>query len=346
MKKIIARLILGCLLLTAGACTKDADETAAGDGAVSFRIETQSGGTRTEYNPTERILIRIYKADGALIRRYTSLDAMPRYLYLVAGDYRITVEAGDGSTATRTNKSYRGEKAFTIRANEEVTEEVICRPINIGAEVSFDETVTARFDKYAYAYVSASQSFSLEDISEVPTLRFDPQAEPDTGYFLLPEGVTNLSWAFYGESSVTGIGKLQGVIENVQPATTYRMKFRFSKTPDGALSLTVLVEELPNERYDNIIFSPQPTIAGDGFQLSETVGLRDTDIRFKVTSVKELATVSMTVNGTSYDLFDTDFTPTLPAGVEYAATDANNGIVTIKPAFFADSEDCTTCRSS
>ncbi len=58
---------------------------------------------------------------------------MPRYLYLVAGDYRITVEAGDGSTATRTNKSYRGEKAFTIRANEEVTEEVICRPINIGA---------------------------------------------------------------------------------------------------------------------------------------------------------------------------------------------------------------------
>ncbi len=338
MKKIIARLILGCLLLTAGACTKDADETAAGDGAVSFRIETQSGGTRTEYNPTERILIRIYKADGALIRRYTSLDAMPRYLYLVAGDYRITVEAGDGSTATRTNKSYRGEKAFTIRANEEVTEEVICRPINIGAEVSFDETVTARFDKYAYAYVSASQSFSLEDISEVPTLRFDPQAEPDTGYFLLPEGVTNLSWAFYGESSVTGIGKLQGVIENVQPATTYRMKFRFSKTPDGALSLTVLVEELPNERYDNIIFSPQPTIAGDGFQLSETVGLRDTDIRFKVTSVKELATVSMTVNGTSYDLFDTDFTPTLPAGVEYAATDANNGIVTIKPAFFADSE--------
>ncbi len=123
--------------------------------------------------------------------------------------------------------------------------------------MSFDETVTARFDKYAYAYVSASQSFSLEDISEVPTLRFDPQAEPDTGYFLLPEGVTNLSWAFYGESSVTGIGKLQGVIENVQPATTtYRMKFRFSKTPDGALSLTVLVEELPNERYDNIIFSP------------------------------------------------------------------------------------------
>ncbi len=52
MKKIIARLILGCLLLTAGACTKDADEAAAGGSAVSFRIETQSGGTRTEYDPT------------------------------------------------------------------------------------------------------------------------------------------------------------------------------------------------------------------------------------------------------------------------------------------------------
>lgn len=334
MKKILSYLLAG-LLVGGMSCTKD-DAAPAGEGTVSFRIE-MDGQTRAEYNPLDDLLIRIYKADGGLIRRYTALADMPENLYLVAGSYRITVDAGDKSAATWTNKTYRGEKEFTVRANQAITEQVTCLAVNTGARVAFDATIAAKLDVEAYAYVSASNQFQMSEINEVPSLRYD-LTTPDgaTGYFILPEGVTNLSWGFYGEGSELGKVKQTGVIENVQPATVYKLKFQYSKTPDGSLSLTVLVEEAPEEHFDNIIFSPQPTIAGDGFRMGETIGYHQDEVRFNVSSVKRLRTVRMTVNGSSFEIYDAAVPAAPQEGVSYTKIDDNNLVVTLGSTFFAN----------
>ena len=202
MKKILP-YVLSCLMLLGASCAED-DAPVGGEGVVNFRIETTSAATRGEYDPLDDLLIRIYKADGGLIRRYTSLDDMPENLYLVAGGYKITVEAGNWNPATRTEKSYRGEKDFTVLAQQVITERVVCPTVNTGVRVSFDQSVADKFDLSACVYVSASDRFELAAINEVPTLRFD-LADPSaaTGYFILPEGVSNLSWGFYGEGTRT-----------------------------------------------------------------------------------------------------------------------------------------------
>ena len=88
------------LLLAAGGCQTDEAGT-EGTGSVRFRIEmNEQTATRATYDPMEEMLIRIYKADGGLIRRYESLAEMPENLLLVAGNYRIAVDAGSQNPAS------------------------------------------------------------------------------------------------------------------------------------------------------------------------------------------------------------------------------------------------------
>lgn len=335
MKKILLVTFAG-LLLSGASCSKD--ETAKdGEGVVSFRIE-MGADTRTEYDPLDELLIRVYKADGALIRRYTKLEEMPENLYLVAGDYKITVDAGDGSAATWDHKTYHGEKEFTVLPGQVVTEQIVCTSVNAGVQVAFDRTIAEKLDIEAYAYVSASDRFELAAIHEVPTLQFDlATAAGATGYFILPEGVSNLSWGFYGNGTELGKVKQLGVIENVQSATVYKLKFQYSKTPEGFVNITVLVETAPEVHDDNFIFSPQPSIAGDGFAMDEAVGYHESDIRFEVSSVKRLATVTMTADGVTYPVYDASAAPAAAQeGISYVKTDDNNLTVVLGAAFFAE----------
>lgn len=336
MKKILLYTLAGLMLL-GSSCAKD-DASVGGEGVVSFRIETASGTTRAEYNPLDDLLIRIYKADGSLIRRYTSLDEMPENLYLVAGEYRITVDAGNRNAATWSEKTYHGEKAFTILAQQVITERVVCTSVNAGVQVSFDPTITEKLDKAAYVYVSASDQFELAAINEVPTLQFDLETPTQaTGYFILPEGVSNLSWGFYGDGTELGKVKQLGVIENVKSATVYKLNFRYSKTPEGFVDITVKVETAPEEHNDNFIFSPQPSVKGDGFSMDEAVGYNGSDIRFDVSSVKKLATVTLTVGDTKFPVYDASAAPAaIEDGISYTKIDDNNLTVVLGSAFFAE----------
>ncbi|MEG1405635.1 MAG: DUF4493 domain-containing protein, partial [Alistipes sp.] len=332
MKRILLYMLL-CFTLLGSGCTKEEVAT-EGEGAVSFHIEVSSQ-TRAAYNPLDVLLIRIYKADGTLIRRYTTMEEMPRNLYLIAGEYKITVDAGDKSAATWTNKTYHGEQAFTILANQAISAKVSCYAVNVAAQVNFDPTAVTKFDKGVYAYVSASNAFQLAEINDVPTLRFDATTQTATGYFILPAGVTKLSWGFYGESTELGKISQSGVIDAVASATTYKLKFQYSKTPDGKVVITVLVDTTTEDHDDNIIFSPQPTIKGDGFDLNQTVGFNNQPLSFIVSSVKRLDQITMTANGTSTPLYNGSTAVTLPAGVTCTPIDANNMKVTLQPAFFA-----------
>lgn len=326
------------LLLAAGGCQTDEAGT-EGTGSVRFRIEmNEQTATRATYDPMEEMLIRIYKADGGLIRRYESLAEMPENLLLVAGNYRIAVDAGSQNPASWSERSYRGEKDFAIAALQQTTEEVLCPSINTGVQVTFDNSASQQFDQGMHVDVYTCDQPEPTAMADAATLRFTPDLTEDqnTGYFILPEGVSNLSWKFEGASSSLGTVTKTGVIEQAAPATIYKLKFQYSKTPNGSASITVQVETEAEEHQDNILFSPQPTISGNGFAMGSTVGFNRQDLVFNVSSVRSLATITLTDGAQRYPLYDTSGSATAPEGIVCTPKDENNITVTLGSTFLQE----------
>ncbi len=186
MKKILSYIFIAGVAFIATACEKDS-LLSGYEGGVSFDIEMQSSsstragegagaGTTTDgsgssENPPASnepvispINVRIYRPNGdndaeygTLIRRYSSIEAIPNPLYLVEGRYMIKVEGGNKSKnkafkEPETEKErkeklcYQGSNNFSIEAHqvngsENKVVEVNCTPINVKTRVIFDRTI-------------------------------------------------------------------------------------------------------------------------------------------------------------------------------------------------------------
>lgn len=135
---------------------------------------------------------------------------------------------------------------------------MVCKVTNIVVRAVFDATITQKFDKSRRLYVCASDEFSRTDAENnlVPTLEY---TEDTVGYFLLPEGTQNLSWGFFGESSDPEIdknGTKTGKIQLPQQGMQYTLTLKYSKTPDGYLTVNVKVREYESAHDDSFTFSP------------------------------------------------------------------------------------------
>lgn len=313
---------------------------------LSVSLPETSRAADDEYDALSLSTMRIYKleADGengkkeSLIRKYKPATEVPADLYLVAGEYKVTVEAGDDSEATFLRKSYAGEETFTLEANDVKPLPVVCKIRNIIVRAVFDATVGNTFDDGYLAYVSASDDFSKADAENnlVPSLKYTSDS---TGYFLLPEGVQHLSWGFYGASSDPEIAKKgtrTGRIELPQGGMQYNLTFKYSKDAEGELSVNVQVREYESSHDDNFNFSPQPTISGAGFSISKPTGFYSEPVRFKVSSINPLASLSFTAQGTAYAVVEGG----VPAegltaqGITYESVDEYNGTLALDGTFF------------
>ena len=124
MKKILKyiSLLAGVAFLTAACSQSDIDGNASEEmGTLRLSVNI-GGGTRADaYNALDRSIMRVYKIENGeekLIRKYQPATEAPGDFYLVAGSYRIKVEAGDQSQATFTNKSYYGELDVDIEPHQ------------------------------------------------------------------------------------------------------------------------------------------------------------------------------------------------------------------------------------
>ena len=110
MKKILKyiSLLAGVAFLTAACSQSDIDGNASEE-MGTLRLSVNIGGSRADaYNALDRSIMRVYKIENGeekLIRKYQPATEAPGDFYLVAGSYRIKVEAADQSQATFTNKS-------------------------------------------------------------------------------------------------------------------------------------------------------------------------------------------------------------------------------------------------
>ena len=154
MKKHINPVIalISCLALALASCGKsDADGSLPTNGQgmlqLSFDIPGYGGQSKAaEYDALAISTLRLYKVepDGqggateSLIRKYKPATDVPANLYLAAGKYKVTVEAGDNSEASFTHKSYAGASEFDLAAHETKIVPVVCKITNIVVRAVFD----------------------------------------------------------------------------------------------------------------------------------------------------------------------------------------------------------------
>lgn len=361
MLRYISKYILSVgtigLMLIATACTKDPGIDKDEMGSVAFmldfngkQISLSGNSTKSDaqYNPLEVSTMWIYSvtSDGVgettdnLIRKYKPANSVPSDLYLAAGKYKVVVDAGDLNEATFTNKHYAGETTFDVVAQETRPVTITCKITNIAVRVEFESTIREKFDLGYEAYVCASDDYSQTDAENgtVPTLHYDTDT---TGFFILPDGVNNLSWGFLGESSDPAINKNNsktGTIELPESGKQYTLKFKYSKTPDGSLTVIVKVQEYVNAFDDSFLFSPEPTVMGDGFNIDKVTGYYSDPIKFNISSINDLQDMKFTVagDGITYEIMhEGSVLPEAAAnGITYTPTDAMNGVLTLTPSFF------------
>lgn len=330
------RLMAASLLL--GACSEPLADLAGTDaeGTLALRVATSRNETDEAYDPMEHLVVRLYNAEGGLLRKYTAADDIPARLALRAGDYRIAVEAGERADADFAKRFYTGEETFTVTAGETTSAEVTCRIRNTVIEVRFDATVAAQLAEGYHATVAAGETFDAGAAASgaVPALDYTTDAK---GYFTLPAGVTQMAYRFEGTHPERGEIRREGTLSDLKEGGKYALTFRFSKDKPGYLeALLIEVDPSTDDKDDTIIFSPDPSIEGVGFDMSATQRHTSGERSFRITTMGAMQRVTLTANGTEYTLYDAaQADPVLPEGIAAVAESRQALAVTLSDAFFA-----------
>lgn len=314
-RKLIHTVLLLGILLTGGACTKEAAEIPGkpGEGAVSIAFampRSRATADGTQY-PWNRCTIRIYKytVDEAgertkeLIRRYNSPTEMPASLWLLAGEYAIAVEAGSRAEATFDEPTYKGEKDFKIVEGTSTSVTVECRVINTLVKVVYDRTIAATFKEKFSTTVAIDETYdqSRVDGNKVANLTYE---ETKTGYFILPENTTAFSWQFSGKGEKNGepleLTKTGSKAVTAEAGVCYQLNLKYSPDLGGKLEFTLMVDESVDEIFDPIVFIPNPQIAGDGFEIGDVQSFVEGKIGYRISSIADMKEVQIQVEGRTF----------------------------------------------
>ena len=333
-KRIIYAALLLCTALAVASCSGEAagGDSAAGTGMLEMNISTTRAEADGEYDPKDHLVARIYNSRSELIRKYTS-ETYVKQLELIAGEYRIAVEAGEIVPASFTKRFYKGEETFTVNPGQTTVAEVKCTRQNTAAEVKFDASVTESFGTDFHFWIVADDTFDEEKAEQetVPALKYTSDA---TGYFILPEGVTTFVWHFEGTHADRGEIVMEGRQENIQAGVKYVFTCLFSKDRPGFIQCVVIkVDTSSDEQDDTIVFSPSPTIEGDGFDISQPQGFipGETWTRtYKLAAMAPLKTAELRFGEQTYDLLGD-----LPEGITAVRDNDLSLTVTLSETFFA-----------
>lgn len=326
MKKIFAILSLTVALAS---CSNEIDssvEMTSGEGAVRLGVAMQANTNLDD----ENVIIKIYKVEGEeqqLVRRYESISDMPEYLSLLSGNYVAKVQVGEKHIVSFDEKYYLGEEAFTITNGTVSPVTVDCKIQSTIVRIEYDATVVEKLNAGYFTNVSVAGSYNPTAIAsgDVHSLRYEETKE---GYFVLPADQTTLFWHFEGTHPVEGALMKEAAIENIQPAVRYTVKLKYSKDAPGGLVFEATVDDSIEEKDDTIIFSPDPTIMGDGFNEKDQQ-LSINTLTYNVASLATINKLFITADGVDFDILDNNV-----AGISVNKIDELNYKVTIAPEFF------------
>ena len=278
----------------------------------------------------QSVIVKIYKVEGEelnLVRRYDSLNDVPEYLSLLNGDYVAKVQVGEKRIASFDEKYYVGEEPFTIESGIVTPVVVDCKLQSTIVMVNYDATVAEKLSEGYFTTVAVAENYDEQAIAtgDVHSLRYEETKE---GYFVLPAEQTTLFWHFEGTHPVEGDIMKEAVIENVKPSAKYTITLKYSKDAPGNLVFEATVDESIEQIDDVLVFSPDPTVMGDGFNEKEQQ-LSINTRTYNVTSLANINTLTINVAGVEYDLLNDTI-----AGVEVVKNNDMNYKVTIADEFF------------
>ncbi|UWN62478.1 DUF4493 domain-containing protein [Alistipes onderdonkii] len=189
MKRYISYFAVLLAVLLGAACSKD-DSAAGSDnrtGVMAMTVSTRQTADTGEYDPLQHQTVYIYNDEGGLLRKYTSKETCPERLELLAGTYRVAVEAGEEAPADFTKRLYKGEEKFTVKPGETTNVAVVCQIVNTVVEVKFDDTIAENLAPGYSVWIAGGEKVDEEaaEAGSVPALRFTAEG---TGYYTLPDG--------------------------------------------------------------------------------------------------------------------------------------------------------------
>lgn len=325
MKKILAML---SAVLVLASCSNDTDtnvEMAAGQGAMRFSVALQSDAIAAE-----NVIVKIYKVEGEelqLVRRYESIKDVPEYMSLLSGNYVAKVQVGEKRIVSFDEKYYIGEQSFAIESGVVTHVVVDCKLQSTIVKVNYDATVAEKLEAGYFTNVSVAEAYDADAIAtgDIHSLRYEETKE---GYFILPAEQTSLFWHFEGQHPVEGSIMKEAIIENVKPSAKYTITLKYSKDAPGNLVFEATVDESIEEIEDTLIFSPDPTVMGDGFNEKE-LQLSTNALTYNVASLANISTMTIALGDEEFDLLADNV-----AGVSVVKSDDMNYKVTISPEFF------------
>ena len=327
MKKLFALL---SVVLVAVSCSKDIDtniEFAAGEGAMRFGIATQSA-----LDADDSVVIKIYKVENEeqkLIRRYDAVADVPEVLALLAGDYVAKVQVGEKSAISFDKKYYYGEQSFNVTKGIVTPVTVDCKLQSTIVRVEYDATIAQNFSEGYFTTVAIAESYDAAAISTGDVLSLT-YTETKDGYVIMPEGQTSLFWHFEGTHPAEGKIMKEALIANVKPSARYTIRLKYSKDAPGGLVINAIVDETLDEKNDTIVFSPDPTVLGADFDITEEQLSTVASRVYNISSLAPISVMTMSIDGQEYNLLSET-----PAGVTLNMIDEVTYTLTVANTFFA-----------
>ena len=326
MKKLF--MMLSAVLVLAS-CSKDIDsgvQMADSEGAMRLGVAMPA-----DFDAEDGVVIKIYKQEQGeqkLVRRYDAVDDVPDYLALIEGNYVAKVQVGEKNAVSFDTKYYLGETEFAVERGEVTPVTVDCKLQSTIVVVNYDATVAEKLSEGYFTNVSIAESYDASAIATGDILSLE-YTETKGGYFIMPEGKTSLYWHFEGTHPVEGEIVKEGLIKNVKPSAKYTITLKYSKDAPGNLVFEATVDESMEEFDDVLVFSPDPTILGDGFDATEMQLSTTESRRYNIASLAAINLMTMTIDGVEYNLLES-----APEAVTLTKIDDMTYTLDIDNAFF------------
>lgn len=255
---------MALLAVLAGCSQKEdvAEVQAEGSLNISLEISESVKSAMSSDELLSTALIKIYKADfSGMVRSYVFSEA-PSEIFLPVDEYRVDVEAGEmvkenPDSASWDQKSYKGQKTFTIVASQSQAVQVQAGINNVLTNVTFDPTIAEN--------IASGFSFTIgtdaKDASK--QLVYDASKDSKDGYFIVGGFEPSLYWTFNGTRIKDGSAVTKsGSIDNVQKGKRYHMTPKYT-VHEGDITLDLLVDYDTEIIDDMVIFEPVSTGLSD-----------------------------------------------------------------------------------
>lgn len=356
MKKIL--YIMACVaMLFAASCNKES-MSHEGEGAVSFTLNSgvRSGATDPFAAVYDKLTFRIYQVANkgtateseTLVRLYSYKEIMnmnadghtSKPIWLLAGDYRVTVSGGDESKygASFTEIYYKGSADFTVAedmANKTV--EVTCRPSNTMIKVVFDASVGQNMED-AQVVVAIDEVYDPIAVAakSVPALTYKQSSGNSIiGYFTPEAGADKFAWHFSGkvpskDNREVVKEAVQEIIGGLKEGYMYTITFKYSPDLGGYMTFNITVDTNPTTIHNDIAtFKPEPQFSDvdGGGVVNKTAYLNSAStVSYNVKAINPIIEASMKVGGQTLTYTASQVNAAATVRSSKFFTDAANGV--------------------